>query len=123
MNNNFDHFREKINLQQLNGAVVGNCDLGYGHVRCLVLPIAETHLKEDDLGVWLECAGIRIQGSPFEQTHILKQQLPKAVLESMSVGERRNLPVLGGVQPFKAGKDFIAPEVMNVDIHLTTADE
>lgn len=113
-----NHFRAKINLSRLAGAVTANADLeGLGaETRCIVIPLAESHLIEDAEGVWLDVAGVRIQGNPFEQTHIIKQQMSKDVLERMSPGEKRSLPVLGGVKPFNPKKDFVAPEVMNVRI-------
>lgn len=119
MANNFNHCKIKINLAELKGAALGNCNLGDDEMhRCIILPLDESCLNEDPEGVWLECAAIRIQGNPFEQTHIIKQQLRKDILDRMTIAEKRALPVLGGVQPFNQRKDYIAPEVKEVAIVL-----
>ena len=117
------HFREKINLSLLRKATIGNCMLEGRRKRCLVIPIEDALLQEDEEGVWLDVAGIRLQGNPFEQTHIIKQQLKKDVLDSMSIEQRKALPVLGGVTPFNPRKDFYPAKVEEIELVIRTASE
>ena len=116
------HFREKINLSLLDGAVTGNCLLGGRRKRCIIIPVADGKLHEDDRGVWVDLAGIRVANA-FEHSHLLKQQLPREVLNGMTAEERKSLPVLGAVTPFCPNRDFIAPEVMDVKIVVGTVDD
>lgn len=100
------NFNAKINLMKLKRAGVMQIQ-GRGEVlRCLVIPIEENHLfvSTDDMtnkakAVYLDLSAWELRNPKYEETHMIKQSLPKDVRERMSDEERRAMPILGGLKP------------------------
>lgn len=73
--------------------------------RCLVVPIDDNHLFESvnedgsPKAVYLDLNAFALREPKYEQTHIVKQSLPKDVRESMTKEQLDAMPILGGMKP------------------------
>ena len=73
--------------------------------RCLVVPIEDNHLFESvnedgsPKAVYLDLNAFALREPKYEQTHIVKQSLPKEVRESMTKEQLDAMPILGGMKP------------------------
>ena len=73
--------------------------------RCLVVPIEDNHLFESvnedgsPKAVYLDLNAFALREPKYEQTHIVKQSLPKDVRESMTKEQLDAMPILGGLKP------------------------
>jgi hypothetical protein len=72
--------------------------------RCLVVPIEDNHLFESvnedgsPKAVYLDLNAFALREPKYEQTHIVKQSLPKDVRESMTKEQLDAMPILGGMK-------------------------
>lgn len=77
-----------------------------GTKRCLVVPIEESHLfvsanaDGTPKAVYLDLNAFALRESKYDQTHLVKQSLPKEVRESMTKDQLDAMPILGGMKPF-----------------------
>lgn len=99
------NFNAKLNLMKLQRAGVMQIQ-GRGEVlKCLVIPIEENHLfvSTDESNrvksVYLDLSAWELQNPKYEETHMIKQALPKEVREQMTDEQRKNMPILGGLRP------------------------
>lgn len=94
--------------------------------RCLVVPIEENHLfvsanaDGTPKAVYLDLNAFALRESKYDQTHLVKQSLPKEVRESMTKDQLDAMPNLGGMKPFdntpvNAAATCDAPFAQSVD--------
>lgn len=87
----------KINLGQLKN-VVKEMKGKNGNVKAIILPIAENHLFEGkDGNIYLDIVAFELQNPQHNDTHLIKQSLPKDVREKMSEEEKKSMPILGNL--------------------------
>ena len=79
---------------------------GRGEVlRCLVIPIEENNIfvSTDDnnrpKAAYLDLTAWALQNPKYDETHMIKQSLPKEVREKMTDEEKKAMPILGGMRP------------------------
>ncbi len=91
-----NNFAVKINLTQLN-CVVKEFKGKKGKVKCIVIPIKENNLFQGEKGVYLDLSGIALKDPKFpkQQTHLIKQNLPKEIYTELSDDEKKSLPIIG----------------------------
>lgn len=105
------NFNAKLNLMKLSRAGIMQIQ-GRGEVlRCLVIPVEENHLfvstdamTNKPKSVYLDLSVWELQNPKYEETHMIKQSLPKEARERMTDEERKSMPVLGGLKPI--GNEF-----------------
>lgn len=75
-------------------------------LRCLVIPVEENHLfvSTDEMtnrpkAAYLDLTAWELQNPRYEETHMIKQSLPKDVRERMTDEEKKSMPILGGLKP------------------------
>ena len=86
----------KINLTKLKSAIK-TLKGKSGEVECIIIPIAENRLYKGEKGVYLDLVGWeKKEIKEDKQTHLIKQSLPKEVLDKMSDEEKNAMPILGG---------------------------
>lgn len=71
-----------------------------GEIDCLIIPIKENNLFVGDKGLYLDLNHFPIK-SPAEgqkDSHLVKQSLPKELLEKMSDEEKKAMPILGNTK-------------------------
>jgi hypothetical protein len=95
------NFSIKLNLSLLTGAFVTDLKGKYSTKRCLCIPIDEANLFQGQKGCYVDLTAIEVQNSQYGDTHCVKQNLPSDVYSKMTEGERRAMPILGNVKPFK----------------------
>ena len=87
----------KLNLKQLKHVEREMKGKDGNKIRVLILPVAENHLFEGDKGTYLDLTAIEIKNKKGDSkdTHLIKQDLPKAVYEKMSEEQRKSTPIVG----------------------------
>ncbi len=66
-----------------------------GLVECIIIPIEENYLFRGKSGIYLDLTAFEIKERKENQTHLIKQSLPKEVYETLTEDEKRTLPILG----------------------------
>lgn len=101
------NFNAKLNLMKLSRVGIMNVQGRTGTLRCLVIPVEENHLfvSTDDnnhaKSAYLDLSAWELQNPKYEETHMLKQSLPKEVREQMDDEQKKNMPILGGMKPIE----------------------
>ena len=100
------NFNAKINLMKLKRAGIMQIQ-GRGEVlKCLVIPVEENHLfigtdeNNHPKSAYLDLTAWELRNPKYDETHMVKQSLPKEVREQMSDDELKNQPIIGGLKPF-----------------------
>jgi hypothetical protein len=84
----------KINLTQFKHAV-RKMQGQTGTVDCLIIPIDANHFYRGEKGIYVDLVGFELRERRDNQTHLVKQSLPKELLEKMTEQEKNDLPILG----------------------------
>lgn len=89
----------KLNLMQLK-AVIKNMNGKNGPTDCIVIPIEANHLFRGEQGIYLDLIAFesKTKNDKIKDTHLVKQSLPKDVLEAMTDEEKKNQPILGNLR-------------------------
>ena len=90
----------KINLLQYKAAIMKIKNNSGKEVECLAIPIEINNLFKGEKGVYADFVAfdIRQPKADSKDTHLVKQSLPKDVLEKMSEEERNSLPIFGNLR-------------------------
>lgn len=92
----------KINLSNLISAVrFENGETG--PVECLIIPIEKNHLFKGKSGIYLDMSAFELKEKKDDQTHLIKQSLPKEVYQKQTEEEKRAMPILGNVSVYEGG--------------------
>jgi hypothetical protein len=90
----------KLNLSNLKCAV--RFENGHnGPVECLIIPIEANYLFKGKSGIYLDLAAFELKEPKDNQTHLVKQSLPKEVFQKQTEEERRAMPILGNISTFE----------------------
>jgi len=89
----------KLNLMQLKAAI-RRMDGQNGPVNCVVIPIEANHLFQGDKGIYLDLIAFesKTKNDAIKDTHLVKQSLPKEILDAMTEDEKRSQPILGNLR-------------------------
>jgi hypothetical protein len=91
----------KLNLSNLKGVV--RYEAGEtGPVECLIIPIEANHLFKGKSGIYLDLTAFELKEIKDNQTHLIKQSLPKEVYQKQTEEEKKTMPILGNVSTFEA---------------------
>lgn len=91
------------------------------------MPIEDNHLFESvnedgsPKAVYLDLTAFALREAKYEQTHIVKQSLPKDVRESMTKEQLDAMPILGGIKPL-VNPSANAATASNVPFAQSTED-
>lgn len=98
-------FNGKLNLLKLKRAGVMQI-LGRTEVLlCVVIPIEDNNIfistNENNRpnAAYLDLTAWELKNPKYDETHIIKQSLPKEVRERMTDEEKKAMPILGGLKP------------------------
>lgn len=93
----------KMNLAMLHH-VVKEIKGETGMVKCLVIPIEKNHLFEGkDGNFYLDLIAFDLKNTTKDQTHLVKQSLPKDVREKMTKEELEAMPIIGNLNANMGG--------------------
>lgn len=87
----------KLDLTKIGGAFVANIQGRTARKKCLCIPIEDAHLFVGEKGLYADFTAIEMREPHNGTTHIIKQNLPKEVFQSMTDEERRALPIIGNM--------------------------
>ena len=91
----------KLNLSNLISAV--RLENGAnGPVECLIIPIEANHLFKGKSGVYLDLTAFELKEIKDNQTHLIKQSLPKEIYKAQTEEQKKAMPILGNVSSFEA---------------------
>nr|DAQ90021.1 MAG TPA: hypothetical protein [Caudoviricetes sp.] len=101
----------KLNLAGLIHARMNKKGKDGNMVDCLIIPIKENHLFIGEKGLYLDLSHFEIKNPKEgqEDSHLVKQSLPKEVYEAMSKEEQEKLPILGNTRTW--GSNSNEPEL------------
>ena len=91
----------KLNLSNLI-SIVRFEDGETGPVECVIIPIEVNHLFKGNSGIYLDMTAFELKEKKDNQTHLIKQSLPKEVYQKQTDEEKRAMPILGNVSSFEA---------------------
>lgn len=97
-----ENYNCKINLAGLKHTVQ-KMQGASGDIEVLVIPIEANSLYRGDKGLYLDLVAWGIETPKYDDTHMLKQSLPKEVAEKQSKEEKYAMPIMGALRPFKGG--------------------
>ncbi len=89
----------KLNLMQLKAAI-RRMDGANGPIDCVVIPIDANHLFRGEKGIYLDLIAFELKkkAEDVKDSHLVKQSLPKEVLEKMTDEEKNSQPILGNLR-------------------------
>lgn len=71
-------------------------------IDCLVIPIELNNLfVSENNEIFLNMVAWESGKLKNEQTHLLKQSLPKDIVDKMSEDDKKQMPIMGNVKPLK----------------------
>ncbi len=68
-----------------------------GQVKGLFIPLANNHIFEGEKGCYLDIVAFELKEPKDNQTHLVKQSLPKDVREKMTQEEKNAMPIIGNL--------------------------
>lgn len=83
------NFNAKINLMKLKRAGIMSIQGRGETLRCLVIPVEENHLfissdeQNKPKAAYLDLTAWELRNPKYDETHMIKQSLPKEVREQM----------------------------------------
>jgi len=90
----------KINLQNLH--CVCRFEKGAaGPVECLIIPLEKNHLFKGEKGIYLDMTAFELKEKKDNQTHLIKQSLPKDVYSKMTEEQKKAAPILGNLSTWE----------------------
>ena len=88
-----------INLSKLKNAEVIEMPRSGGKVqKCIVIPVEDALIREHNNNYFLNLVANPTPNNQWGNSHAIKQQIPRDVYNTLSEGERKNLPFLGNVK-------------------------
>jgi len=84
----------KINLTQFKHKVM-KLQGKSGLIDCIVLPIDANHFYRGEKGIYMDLVGLELKKKKDNQTHLIKQSLPKELYDKMSDQEKNETPIVG----------------------------
>lgn len=103
-----ENFGIKLNALKYKNAGVASLKGSTATKKCLVIPIEDNNLfvsanaDGTPKAVYLDLRAFALRESKYDQTHLVKQSLPKEVREKMSKEELDAMPILGGMKAFES---------------------
>jgi len=66
-----------------------------GPVECIVIPIDANNIYRGKSGLYLDMTAFELREPKDNQTHLIKQSLPKEVFDTLTEEEKKAIPILG----------------------------
>ena len=95
------NFSIKLDLLKVAGAFLTNFKGRTQTKRCLVIPIDDSGMYLGQKGLYLDLTAIELREPQYQDTHCIKQSLPKEVFEQLTDEQKQQLPILGGLRPIE----------------------
>lgn len=108
-----DNFNIKLNVCAFKHVIRKMKNKAGEMVECLIMPLEANHAFPGEKGRYIDITAIAVKNPKFDDTHILKQSLPKEVYEKMNDDEKKSTPIFGNMGPWKGGKSEAGAVVDN----------
>ncbi|MBR6129798.1 MAG: hypothetical protein IKQ07_09225 [Bacteroidaceae bacterium] len=98
------NFNIRLNLQAMNGAFLRNMTSSKTGVtkRCIIIPVDDNpSMYIGEKGTYLNAIAYELEQPKYDDTHMLKPDLPKEVREQMTAEQRQQVPAIGNMRPQK----------------------
>ena len=98
-------FNGKLNLLKLKRAGIMQIQGRTGVLRCLVIPVEDNNIfvttdeNNHPKAALIDLTAWELKNPKYDETHMIKQSLPKEVREKMTDEEKKAIPILGGLKP------------------------
>lgn len=98
-------FNGKLNLLKLKRAGIMQIQGRTGVLRCLVIPVEDNNIfvttdeNNHPKAAYIDLTAWELKNPKYDETHMIKQSLPKEVREKMTDDEKKAIPILGGLKP------------------------
>jgi hypothetical protein len=98
-------FNGKLNLLKLRRAGIMQIQGRTGVLRCLVIPVEDNNIfvttdeNNHPKAAYIDLTAWELKNPKYDETHMIKQSLPKEVREKMTDEEKKAIPILGGLKP------------------------
>lgn len=99
------NFNGKLNLLKLKRAGIMQIQGRTGVLRCLVIPVEDNNIfvttdeNNHPKAAYIDLTAWELKNPKYDETHMIKQSLPKEVREKMTDEEKKAIPILGGLKP------------------------
>lgn len=91
-------------------------------IECIVIPIEKNHLYKSDKGnVYLDIVAFKLkeplldEDGAVQQTHLVKQSLPKEVRANQTEQEKRDQPIIGNLNIFQGNSGYQEKQAVQDD--------
>lgn len=97
-------FNGKLNLLKLKRAGIMQIQGRTGVLRCLVIPVEDNNIfvttdeNNHPKAAYIDLTAWELKNPKYDETHMIKQSLPKEVREKMTDEEKKAIPILGGLK-------------------------
>lgn len=92
----------KIDLLKLKGAFMRNVQGNTMAKRCIIIPVDDDPgIYLGDKGCYLDMVAVELRSPKFDDTHMVKSNIPKEARELLTEEQRRELPTLGNMRPLQ----------------------
>ena len=96
------NFGIKIDLLKIKGAFMKNVQGRTQTKRCIIIPVDDDPgIYLGEKGCYLSMVAVELQNPKYEDTHMVKSDIPKDVRELLTEEQRRELPILGNMRPLQ----------------------
>lgn len=98
-------FNGKLNLLKLKRVGIMQIQGRTGVLRCLVIPVEDNNIfvttdeNNHPKAAYIDLTAWELKNPKYDETHMIKQSLPKEVREKMTDEEKKAIPILGGLKP------------------------
>lgn len=98
-------FNGKLNLLKLKRAGIMQIQGRTGVLRCLVIPVEDNNIfvttdeNNHPKAAYIDLTAWELKNPKYDETHMIKQSLPKEVREKITDEEKKAIPILGGLKP------------------------
>lgn len=98
-------FNGKLNLLKLKRAGIMQIQGRTGVLRCLVITVEDNNIfvttdeNNHPKAAYIDLTAWELKNPKYDETHMIKQSLPKEVREKMTDEEKKAIPILGGLKP------------------------
>lgn len=99
-----DKISVKLNLAALKHTVQMMEGAGGAQIEVLVIPVNANHLFKGAKGMYIDLSGFPLKEPKDNNTHLLKQSLPKEVYSKQTDEEKSAMPIFGNVQSWGGGE-------------------
>ena len=106
----------KLNLLKIKSAAVMSITGKSATKKCLVIPIEDAHLFAGEKGVYVDLSAWEMRDPKGQDTHLIRQSLPKEIYEAMTEEEKNAMPIVGSIRPITAKEPPVSGHITHENI-------